>query len=53
MAKGPRLTLVTAAAGFSIVMLFVAELAEIGSAKSGLELKPVTVFVVGAWVRMA
>ena len=44
MAEGPILTPVTAAEGSSIVMALVAELAEIGSAKDGFPLKPLTVF---------
>jgi hypothetical protein len=53
IAEGPRLVPTTAAEGFSAVMALLAELAEIGTANSGLELKPVMVLVVGACVRMA
>lgn len=53
MTVGSRLVPTTAALGFSAVMAFVAELAEIGTANGGLLLRGDTMFVVGACVMMA
>src|SRR5579864_3124396 len=53
MAAGPMLTLLMEPDGFSSVMLFDAELAEMGKANGGLELSPVTMLVVGSCVMIA
>jgi hypothetical protein len=52
-ALGPTLKPVAAAAGFSKVILFVAELMLMGKANSGLPLKGLTTFVVGSCVKIA
>jgi hypothetical protein len=48
IADGPKLTPLTAAEGFSSVMLLDGEEADSGSAKGGFELSPVTMLVVGS-----
>src|SRR3954451_22065593 len=53
MAAGPRLTPVIAADGSSTVIVLVAEDTEIGMANGGFALRPVTVLIVGACVRIA
>jgi hypothetical protein len=53
MAPGPKLRPVMADDGFSRVIVLVAELTLMGTAKGGLPLRGLTMFVVGSWLRIA